>query len=242
MVRTGFSARVRRRYRYMSRRTIAIGDIHGCSTALEALLAAIDPQPDDVIVSLGDYIDRGPDSRGVIERLIALAGTCQLIVLEGDHEAMLADALQDRAALKRWITCGGTETLRSYGWSAGTARRTLGDWIPVSHQDFLAGCRLFYETPTHLFVHAGYVPELPLEQQPRDALLRRTTHASSAVPHCSGKIAIVGHTRQLSGEILDLGFVKCIDTNCVRGGWLTALEVTSGQVWQANREGELRNG
>ncbi len=67
-------------------RTIAIGDIHGCLLALNAILGAIDPQPDDVIVTLGDYVDRGPDSRGVLERLIALAGQCRAATAEdGRH-------------------------------------------------------------------------------------------------------------------------------------------------------------
>ena len=66
------------------------------------------------------------------------------------------------------------------------------------------------------------------------------TDARAAAPHCSGKVAVVGHTPQWSGEVLDLGFLVDIDTNCVRGGWLTALEVATGHVWQADRGGKLR--
>ena len=84
------------------------------------------------------------------------------------------------------------------------------------------------------------MPELPLHQQPGVALRWRVTAAGSAVPHGSGKVAVVGHTPQSSGEVLDLGFLKCIDTNCHRGGWLTALEVHTGQVWQADRRGRQR--
>jgi serine/threonine protein phosphatase 1 len=104
----------------------------------------------------------------------------------------------------------------------------------------LAGCRGYYETPTHLFLHAGYVPELALAEQPGLALQWRVTDAATAVPHRSGKVAVVGHTPQQSGEVLDLGFLVCIDTNCARGGWLTALEVGTGRVWQADRSGRLR--
>jgi serine/threonine protein phosphatase 1 len=66
------------------------------------------------------------------------------------------------------------------------------------------------------------------------------TNAGTARAHCSGKVAVVGHTPQLSGEILDLGFLICIDTNCAHGGWLTALDTTTGRVWQADRAGRLR--
>jgi serine/threonine protein phosphatase 1 len=224
----------------MAGRTIAIGDIHGCPAALDALIAVIAPGAEDTLITLGDYIDRGPRSRDVLDRLIALGRRCRLVPLLGNHEEVLLDALRDVTALRRWITLGGTDTLRSYGWVSGGPRRALADWIPRSHRDFLAGCRPFHETRSHLFVHAGYVPELPLKEQPRAALRWRVTSASTAAPHCSGKVAVVGHTPQLSGEVLDLGFLICIDTNCARGGWLTALDTDSGRIWQADHAGKLR--
>jgi serine/threonine protein phosphatase 1 len=73
------------------------------------------------------------------------------------------------------------------------------------------------------------------------ALLWRVTDARSAVPHCSGKVVVVGHTPQLNGEVLDLGFLICIDTNCVRGGWLTAIETNTGKIWQVNSSGKIRS-
>jgi serine/threonine protein phosphatase 1 len=79
-----------------------------------------------------------------------------------------------------------------------------------------------------------------MSEQPGAALRWRVTDAQTAQPHCSEKVAVVGHTPQKSGEVLDLGFLLNIDTNCYRGGWLTALEVETGQVWQADREGRLR--
>ncbi len=224
----------------MAGRTIAIGDTHGCSDALAALIDVIEPDSEDTLIILGDHIDRGSDSRGVLDLLLALTGRCRLVPLLGDHEEMLVDALNDPMARRKWLTCGGAETLRSYDWVPGSARRTLADWIPEPHRQFLAGCRLYHETNTHLFVHAGFLPELPLDQQPRQALLWRVTDSRTASPHCSGKVAVVGHTPQRSGEVLDLGFLVCIDTNCVRGGWLTALDTGTGQVWQADRAGWLR--
>lgn len=217
----------------MPGRTFAIGDIHGCSDTLAALIDAIGPKSDDTIVTLGDYIDRGPQSCGVLVRLIALAENCRLKPLLGDHEYMLLNALVNKDAMRNWLTLGGGATLRSYGWTPGGPRRALAGWIPRRHLEFLKTCRLYHETATHVFVHAGFVPELPMNKQPHEALLWRVTDAKTAKPHSSGKVAVVGHTRQLSGEVLNLGFLVCIDTNCVRGGWLTALEVQTGRVWQA---------
>jgi serine/threonine protein phosphatase 1 len=224
----------------MAGRTIAIGDIHGCLAALATLLAAIQPGPEDTVVTLGDYIDRGPHSCGVLDRLIDLARCCRLVPLLGNHEEVLLNALRDSTALRRWLTLGGADTLRSYGWVSGGPRRALRDWIPRQHQEFLAGCRPYHETRTHLFVHAGFVPELPLSEQPGEALRWRVTDASTVTPHCSGKVAVVGHTPQLTGEVLDLGFLVCIDTNCARGGWLTALDTDTGRIWQADCAGRSR--
>lgn len=224
----------------MHSRTIAIGDIHGCADALAALLDVVAPGRDDTVVTLGDYIDRGPNSCGVLDRLITLARQCHLVPLLGNHEEALLDAIRDIGNLRRWLLLGGADMLRSYGWVRGGPRRAVADWIPKSHREFLASCRSYYETPTHLFIHAGYVPKLPLAEQPPLALRWRVTDAATAVPHSSGKVAIVGHTPQSSGDVLDLGFLICIDTNCVRGGWLTALDVDTGRMWQADRAGRIR--
>jgi serine/threonine protein phosphatase 1 len=223
----------------MAGRTIAIGDIHGCSAALAALIAAIAPDRTDTLVCLGDYIDRGPDSRGVIDMVLALRGRCRLFPLLGNHEEMLLACLADLGTLRSWLANGGVEALRSYGWVRGPRRR-LADLIPEEHRRFLERCLPYHETATHLFVHAGYEPHLPLARQRPEALRWRVTDAATAKPHSSGKVAVVGHTPQKSGEVLDLGFLVCIDTNCHRGGWLTALDVGSGQVWQADRQGRLR--
>jgi serine/threonine protein phosphatase 1 len=79
-----------------------------------------------------------------------------------------------------------------------------------------------------------------MDCQPPLALRWKVTDAQTAEPHCLGKVTVVGHTPQLRGEILDLGFLVCIDTNCYGGGWLTGLDVYSGQLWQSDAEGRIR--
>jgi serine/threonine protein phosphatase 1 len=214
-------------------RTIAVGDIHGCSEALDAILDAIDPQPDDILITLGDYVDRGPDSRGVLERLIQLRSVCRLVPLLGNHDEMLLQA-RGGLHLRTWLAMGGVATLASYGPSMDVSV------IPDEHIALLEGCLTYFETETHLFVHANYFPDLSMAEQPRERLLWEPLRRTIPGPHHSGKTAIAGHTAQKSGEILDLGYLKCIDTYCHGGGWLTALEVSTGRVWQASRHGLLR--
>src|SRR5262245_55090137 len=95
-------------------RTFAIGDIHGCSRAFDTLLVQVAPRPDDRIITLGDYVDRGPDSCGVINRLLALSKQLRLVCLRGNHDQMMLDARDSPLAEEMWLECGGRETLRSY--------------------------------------------------------------------------------------------------------------------------------
>jgi serine/threonine protein phosphatase 1 len=130
---------------------------------------------------------------------------------------------------------GGLATLGSYGAGWGELDR-----IPEAHYEFLRSCVPAFETRTHLFLHAQYEPDLPLEDQPAAALRWRSLRDVIPRPHFSGKRAVVGHTSQKDGEILDLGHIACIDTYCYGGGWLTAMDVDSGRVWQADDLGRLR--
>ena len=214
-------------------RLFAIGDVHGCSTALGTLIEAIGPRPDDTIVTLGDYIDWGPDSRGVLDLLIDLSGRCNLVPLLGNHEEMLLAALESGSELRYWLQFGGDETLNSYRYDGEE------DMIPEEHVRFIRTCRDFHETPTHIFVHANYDHRLPMDRIGGTRL--RWEHIDrEAQPHVSGKTVVVGHTPQVGGEVLDLGFLICIDTDCSRGGWLTASDVVSGRVVQVNQRGIVR--
>lgn len=216
----------------MTKRTIAIGDVHGCSTALSSLINRISPQRDDVIVMLGDYVDRGIDSKGVLDFLIELDERCTLIPILGNHDEMMLRARSSRAEFEVWKNMGGQAALDSYG----DLNRL--DQIPESHFDFLKRCVSYFETETHFFLHANYKSNLRLDQLDVHMLRWRSLRDEVPGPHCSGKIAVVGHSPQ--PEILDLGHLICIDTGCWKAGWLTAFEVESRQVWQANENGEIR--
>ncbi|QEH32233.1 Serine/threonine-protein phosphatase 1 [Aquisphaera giovannonii] len=217
-------------------RTIAIGDIHGCSRALEALIGAIAPTPEDLVVVLGDYIDRGPDSRGVIEMLIDLGRRCRLVHLMGNHEEMLLDVRAGRLPLRWWTMMGGDATLRSYGAGSDVGR------IPTDHVRFIEESVDHFETDTHVFLHANYDPYLPLQAQPSSISRWKSLSETVPLPLPWNKPVIVGHTAQRAGEILDLGHIKCIDTACCAGTWLTAMDIDTSELWQAGVEGRLRRG
>lgn len=216
-------------------RTIAIGDIHGHAMALKALVLAIEPQPDDTLVFVGDYVDRGPDSRGVLNQLIELGERFKVVALMGNHEESMLAARTRESSLEFWLSpiCGGQATLQSYGSALDLSL------VPPEHFRFLEGLRRYHETDTHFFIHANYAPNWRLEEHnSRTALWLNLKDLPG--PHYSGKIAVVGHTPQMDGKILDLGYLKCIDTGCGFGGVLTALDVASGRIWQVDEQGELR--
>ena len=219
----------------MTNRLFAIGDIHGCSIALKALLAAINPQADDTIVVLGDVIDWGPDSRDCVQQLIDLSGRCQFVMVRGNHEEMLFAALESQTELRGWLDFGGEETLKSYPYQGGD------EFIDAEHVRFLkANARNYYETDAFIFIHASYDPNKPMAEQSNTTLQWEPVQPAWMRPHYSGKTVIAGHTPQTDGEILDLGFLKVVDTDCSRGGWLTAFEVRSGEILQSDQKGELR--
>lgn len=220
-------------------RTLAIGDIHGCLTALDALLAAVAPASGDRLITLGDYVDRGPDSRGVLERLIGLYDAGRLIPLRGNHDEMMMVCRTDRSERRLWLGYGGIETLESYGHRPPVEEY---DRIPRRHYDFLErDCRDWYETETHIFAHALIDPDLDMPRQ--DPYVLRWLRLDAPVEHHSGKVLICGHTRQADGLPLDMKTAVCIDTGAyLYEGWLTCLHVETGAYWQANNQGEVRAG
>lgn len=219
----------------MTGRTIAVGDIHGCATALKALIQSIGPTSEDTIVTLGDYVDRGPDTRTVINELIELGKQCTLVALQGNHEEMMLEVIRDKQPPFRWLQYGGVETLDSYGFAGDMSI------IPASHFDFFRSMKDYFETEDHIFLHANYNPKLPLEKQTKHALRWQKLTEFTPGPHISGKRVVVGHTHDRGGEIFDVGHLICIDTFCYGGGWLTALDVHTGKLWQIDQSGRTRD-
>jgi serine/threonine protein phosphatase 1 len=161
-------------------RVYAIGDVHGCKPQLVALHAAIAadlaarPIDTALLIHLGDYIDLGPDSAGVIEMLAA--GTpiprVTTINLRGDHEHMLLEALDgDRAAATDWLWSGGRAALASWGIDADLPREAWEAALPASHIAFLRGLVWSHRAGDYLFVHAGIRPGVALARQAKDDLL-----------------------------------------------------------------------
>jgi serine/threonine protein phosphatase 1 len=217
-------------------RHLAVGDIHGCFKALTTLAEFVPFQPDDVLVTLGDYVDRGPDSCAVLDWLIDYRGKGRLVALRGNHELMMLAARRDSEALREWLVCGGDAALASYSHFGDGGQ--LAD-IPDTHWEFLKnGTRGWYETRTHFFVHANAYPDCSLEEQP-DFMLYWEPF-DNPPPHQSGKVMVCGHTPQKAGKPLSVGHAVCIDTGACKGGWLTCLDVGSGQYWQADQAGETR--
>ncbi len=219
------------------KRHLAIGDIHGCIRALTSLVEFVGLRPDDTIVTLGDYVDRGPDSRAVVDFVINLGKTHHLVPLRGNHEIMMLDSREKKSWLHAWMQYGGDATLLSYASSADIAG-SFAD-VPESHMDFLENQLVaYYECETHFFVHANADANKPLEDQTDPTLYWRKYGNPEA--HCSGKIMVCGHTAQQSGKPCSNEHSICIDTWAHGGGWLSCLDVESGTIWQANESGDRR--
>lgn len=216
----------------MTGRILAIGDVHGCSQALAALLEAVSIQPNDTVVFLGDVIDRGPESKIVVDRILALGEICSVICLTGNHEEMMRLALAGRGLVNEWLQSGGQATVDSYGGSI--------DDVPPEHIRFLVTGRQFWQTDSDIFVHACVESAVSLNNQTSD-FLRWKHLGGTEPPHVSGKRVICGHTPQRDGIPLVFDGWVCIDTYVHGGKWLSCLDVGSDDVIQASQGGEVRH-
>ncbi|MDR2339837.1 MAG: serine/threonine protein phosphatase [Deltaproteobacteria bacterium] len=203
------------------RRIFAVGDIHGCSSKLDLLLDKIDwrPENQEELVFLGDYIDRGTDSFGVVERVIAIKEAYPALVttLKGNHEQMFIGYITGQVPIPLREN-GIAHTMRSYDSHSP---------FPVSHFRFFLDLKLYHETEDFIFVHAGLRPGVPLDMQTEDdCLWIRGDFLKS--PYDFGKTVVFGHTPFREPFIVP-GRAG-LDTGAVFGGPLTCMEVSEGRL------------
>lgn len=222
------------------RRYYAIGDIHGRLDLYQAMMAAIEdeiaaaPDLDHRIIVLGDLVDRGPDSAGVVARTRQWQQTRNVRVLAGNHEEMFLAAFEKPEALRHFLKHGGRETLISYGLSARQlAELTLEEIfdclpqvVPQSERDYVAAFETLIRAGDYAFVHAGIDPARPLTEQKRsDLLWIRERFLSHEGP--LEKVVVHGHT--IFDHVMDCGNRIGIDTGAFRSGVLTALVLEGDQ-------------
>ncbi|MBK5264345.1 MAG: serine/threonine protein phosphatase [Alphaproteobacteria bacterium] len=227
------------------RRVYAIGDIHGRLDLLDALLERIHAdsvvrgEAESHLIFLGDLIDRGPDSAGVVRRARTLAAGGRAIrFLKGNHEEVFLDAARgDLQTLRFFTRIGGRETLLSYGLSADDFDRfdieELGDWmlnhVPRADVDFLEDFEDMIEIGDYIFVHAGIRPKVPLtEQNPTDLRWIREEFLSWRQPY-GGKIIVHGHT--ITQDVDEHSNRIGIDTGAFHSGRLTAIGLEGMERW-----------
>ena len=211
---------------------IAIGDVHGCATELRMLLNKLPLTPDSTVIFLGDYVDRGPQSKQVIDTVLELSKSCKVITLKGNHEALFLAFLRDPGseAAGMFIYNGGSATLHSYATNDREYR------IPKSHREFLQNLQLYHETEDYVFVHAGLprvpVEELSLEAHGHDFLWSRGPFLRSSYKW--SKLVIHGHTPV---KAVDFRTNRInIDTACVFDRTLTALELPEKRIYSVKRQ------
>ena len=223
-----------------SGRVFAIGDIHGCAGELETLLTGLALTAGDTLIFVGDYIDRGPDSRAVVDLMLDVQRRTELtsVFLKGNHEDMyLAYLGRPGHWGEVWLSNGGRHALVSYGLHPDASPVEVLDALPERHLRFFEELATFHITGSHLVVHAGVRPDRRwTEQDEEDLLWIREDFISR--PHALPQTVVFGHTPQRT-VLVDLPYKVGIDTGCVYGGMLTALELGSQELVQVRR-GERR--
>lgn len=218
-------------------RVYAIGDVHGCDARLAALhglvLADLAARPvaRPLLLHIGDYVDKGPDSAGVVARLAAgpLLPGLAMVNLMGNHERTMLDALSgERAAITDWLWTGGRGALASWGIDPDTPPERWAAAIPPAHLEFLAGLPLQHRVGGYLFVHAGIRPGVPPAAQTADDLLR-IRHDFLTSEADFGMVVVHGHTPVRHGPEVTLNRIA-IDTGAVFGRALTCLVLEADRL------------
>ena len=217
-------------------RFFIVGDIHGCPQELEDIITACALERGDHVVFLGDYIDRGPGAREVVEFLLDLQAdnVCTLAFLKGNHEDMFLDFLGYFGHFgESFLVNGGTATLQSYGVSQEMAGPDIARHLPPQHLAFFRQLERYVAIEDILCVHAGIDPLRPLAAQEEEAMfwIRQEfiTH-----PHPLPYTVMFGHTPHRE-VLFDLPYKVGLDTGLVYGGKLSCLEVTEKKLIQVNK-------
>jgi serine/threonine protein phosphatase 1 len=225
----------------------AIGDIHGEAALLDELLERLEPRAGDRLVFLGDYVDRGPDSHGVVQRLLALRERHDCVFLLGNHESMFLDFLGFRGERyfggDAFLSNGGDRTLASYGFFDAQRRGETFE-LPEAHRAFFQGCALWHHEGDYLFVHAGLDRTL-LQQSDLHYALRRSraedllwNRATGDLPHGLGVTVVYGHTPRHDFQVRwNEPFSIGIDTGATYGGPLTAIRLPDETLLQTRPKG-----
>jgi len=223
-------------------RIYAIGDIHGRLDLLNSVLGRIDtdmgahPASNAIRIFLGDYIDRGPDSMRVLDRLVNYCVAQPTVCLMGNHEAFLCEFLKDPDVLTVWRRCGGLDTLLSYGLAPKIETDVqdqrelaseLGRILPSSHREFLSGLKQYFICGDFFFVHAGVRPGICLTKQSEDDLLWIRDDFLLSEDHF-GKVVVHGHTPVLEPEVRPNRIN--IDTGAYATGRLTCLVLENDEI------------
>jgi serine/threonine protein phosphatase 1 len=222
----------------------AVGDIHGELEKLERLLVELPLQAEDRLVFLGDYVDRGPDPFGVVERLVALASERECVFLMGNHESMFLDFLGWRGRAyfggDAFLMNGGDRTLASYGYFDAENPDPGAFSLPEAHARFFRGLVLSYTEGGYVFVHAGLDRKTLQQSDVRYALSRSSpeemlwSRVTGDLPHQLGATVVYGHTPSPDLSVQwNVPFSIGIDTGAVYGGPLTALRLPDETVFQA---------
>lgn len=219
-----------------------IGDIHGCQRELNLLLKKLPSE--DKLIFLGDYIDRGPDSKSVITRLVKESG--RSVFLSGNHEEMMLSYFKREGSGDSglyWTISqnGGDATMHSYGFS----RDSVWNDLPEDHRYFLENLQLYYEDKNFLAVHAGVKADGPenLSKQNKNDLLWIRSDWIKNESQWKGKHVYYGHTPSYMLNLLPLSRLiegkksTGLDTGCVYGGFLTAYNPESGEIIQVENAG-----
>lgn len=215
----------------------AIGDIHGCYKALTTLFKEIPHKPNDTFVFLGDYINRGPDSKKVLDWLIDFSKNSNSIFIQGNHEILMLSAQINEERLSEWINFGGDKTLKSYRIKPD---KNWNSKIDPLHWEFIKDAEPYHQIDNLLFVHAGLEPGILLNNQNKHSLFWKKYE--EPLKYSESNKVICGHTSRKNGEIANFGHTVCIDTYAYGGQWLTGLNVLTGKYFQANQKGEIREG